>query len=167
MGYAKVILPVLTRTLSPVMRHLRSNRRSSVEGFTLVEVIISMVLISVMCLSVFVGLNQMTKNAMAVALRNEAYHLMQAEAERLLQGDYFAFDVVPAATIQSSVKTTYAPSALAKFALGADNAAGRVTFTRRVVSLASTASSKTLQVEVEWTWQGRPNAIATPLYRTQ
>ena len=126
-----------------------------------------MFLISMMCLSVFAAMQQITKATLALAVRSEAYRLMQAEAERLLSVDYNSFTASGNQTLTSAVKTTYTPTNDAALTLPADNALGRATFTRRVVSAGSTATSKTLRVEVEWTWQGHANLISTPLYRTQ
>jgi hypothetical protein len=129
---------------------------------------ITMFLISMVCLGVFVGLRQITRAAMAVAVRDEAYHLMQAEAELLLSGDYTGFVATTVdQNITSSVKTSYAPSTVAALTLTADNGIGRTTFVRRVVEVASTDTSRTLRVEVQWTWQGQPNLISAQLFRTQ
>lgn len=136
-------------------------------GFTLAEVIITMFLISMMCLSVFAAMQQITKATLALAIRSEGYRLMQSEAERLLSIDYTSFTSSGNQTITSAVKTTYTPSSDAALSLPADNALGRATFTRRVVAVSNTATSKTLRVEVEWTWQGHSNLISTPLFRTQ
>ncbi|HVU34332.1 MAG TPA: prepilin-type N-terminal cleavage/methylation domain-containing protein [Opitutaceae bacterium] len=148
-----------------------SRRKKKAAGFTLVEVMITMFLISMMCLSVFAALQQITKNALSVALRDEAYHLMQAQAEQLLEGTYA--DFVPTTadqTINSSVKTSYLPSfvnSLTQLSTNqAANLAGRISYTRRVVSVASDSSSTTLRVEVSWTWQGRPELVSTLLYRS-
>jgi prepilin-type N-terminal cleavage/methylation domain-containing protein len=149
---------------------MSSNRRVVAKnvGFTLPEVMITMFLISMMCLAVFSGLQQITKAALAVAIRSEAYHLMQAEAERLLDGDYASFAATTTdQTITSSVKTSYTPSTTPALATSADNGVGRSTFTRRVVLVSSTTTSKTLRVEVQWTWQGRPYLVSTQLFRTQ
>jgi Tfp pilus assembly protein PilV len=136
-------------------------------AFTLSEVMITMFLISMMCLGVFSGLQQITKAMMTVAIRDEAYHLLQAEAERLLDSDYTSFSSSADQTITSALKTSYTPSTAAKFAILSDNAVGRITFTRRVVDVTSTTTSKTLRVEVQWTWLGRTNTVSAPLFRTQ
>lgn len=146
-------------------RQPRHHRKHS--GFTLIEVMIAMVLIAMMCLSVFVALRQITNTAMAVAVRNEAYHLMQQQAEQLLAGTYADFSTVAEQDITSAVKTSFAPSTTPALVLPADNASGRITFKRQVVSVASTATSKTLRVEVDWTWQGHANEISTLLFRAQ
>lgn len=125
-----------------------------------------MFLISMMCLSVFAGLQQITKVALAVALRNEGYHHLQQESERLLNTDYSSFIATTQdTTIKSAVKTSYSPSGAAQMAITSDNATGRVNFTRRVVEVASTTTTRTLRVEVTWTWQGRSNTITTQLFR--
>ena len=134
----------------------RRNARKKIDGFTLSEVIITMFLLSVMCLGVFVGLQQVTKAMMAVAIRDEAYHLLQAEAERLLSADYTSFTNTSAdQVITSAVKTSFTPSAAAQFSTGTSDGSGRIAFTRRVVSVASNATSRTLRVEVEWSFAGR------------
>lgn len=147
------------------------SKNPSVTGFTLPEVMITMFFISVMCLGVFVGLQQITFAMMSVAIRDEAHHLMQAEAERLIASDYTSATATASdQTITSSVKTSYMrlnPTVAPALIVPTDNDPGRITFTRRVVAVASTASSKTLQVEVEWTWRGRANKISTPILRTQ
>ena len=149
-----------------MLRPGKATRKNA--GFTLVEVMVTMLLISILCLGVFAGMQQITKTAMAVAIRNEAYHLMQADAEQLLSGDYSSFVPTNAdETITSAVKTSYMPSTAAQFAFTADNPLGRTTFTRRVVSVASSDTSRTLRVEVQWSWQGQTNLISTVLYRIQ
>ena len=127
---------------------------------------ITLVLISLMSLGVFAGLRQISYAMMAVALRDEAYHLVQAKAEQLLASDYSSFTSAGNETITSSVKPSFAPILYSQFQLGSDNAKGRATFTRRVVDVASTTSSKTLRVDVSWTWQGRSNVVSAPLFRT-
>ncbi len=137
-------------------------------AFTLAEVVITMFLMSLTCLGIFAGMQQITKAMMAVALRDEAYHLMQAEAERLLATDYTSFTATASdQSITGAAKTTYLPSTAAKFGITSDNALGRATFTRRVVQVSSTTTSRTLRVEVQWTWQGRSQTITTTLLRIQ
>ncbi len=145
----------------------RGKTTQKLAAFTLMEVMITMFLMSVLCLGVFVGMQQVTKAMMNVAIRDEAYHLMQAEAERLLSSDYTSFNASAAQTITSAVKTTILPNSVAQFGFTGDNAIGRVTFTRQVVAVASTSSSKTLRVQVQWTWQGRTNTVSVPLFRNQ
>lgn len=136
-------------------------------GFTLMEVMVSMFLMSLLCLGIFASMQQVTKAMMAVALRDEAYHLMQAEAERLLCSDYSSFVSSSDQTITSALKTSYFPdSGTPALQTSSDNNVGRVTFTRRVVDVSSTSSSKTLRVEVQWTWDGRTATVSVPLYRT-
>lgn len=146
---------------------MRRHRQSKTTGFTLIEVMITMFLISMMCLGVFVGLQQITKAMMTVAVRDEAYHLLQAESERLLTADYTAFTASGNQTITSAVKTTYAPSDAAQFTLPNDHAAGRITFTRRVFEVGSTPGTRTLRVDVTWTLNGRTTTISAPLFRLQ
>jgi prepilin-type N-terminal cleavage/methylation domain-containing protein len=154
------------RVSSVMSRPVRTPKKNA--AFTLPEVMITMFLISMMCLAVFAGLQQITKAALAVAVRSEAYHLMQAEAEQLLAGDFTSFAATAAdQTITSSVKTSYLPNTTAALGISTDNAVGRTTFTRRVVAVSSTATSKTLRVEVQWTWQGRPYLVSVQLFRTQ
>lgn len=147
------------------MRRHRQSKNAA--GFTLIEVMITMALISLMCLGVFVGLQQITRAMMTVAVRDEAYHLLQAEAERLLTADYSAFTASGNQTITSAVKTTYSPSSAARFTLPTDNASGRIAFTRRVVEVANTSNTRTLRVDVTWTLNGRTNTISAPLFRLQ
>ncbi|PTX91387.1 prepilin-type N-terminal cleavage/methylation domain-containing protein [Opitutus sp. ER46] len=143
----------------------RSRQPSSNAGFTLAEVIVAMFLISLMCLSVFAGLQQITKSMLSVAVRSEGYHLLQAESERLLASDFDTFVASADQTITSSVKTSYAPSKVAPLTITGDNAVGRIRFTRRVVQVESTGASRTLRVEVEWKWDKRTQIISTLLYR--
>ncbi len=145
----------------------RPRQSKNTVGFTLVEVMITLFLISLMSLGVFVGLQQITRAMMAVAARDEAYHLLQAEAERLLTADYGAFTASGNQTITSALKTSYTPSSDAKFVLPADNASGRMAFTRRVVELASTPSTRTLRVDVSWSLNGRNSTVSTRLFRLQ
>lgn len=145
----------------------RQRQSKSTAGFTLIEVMITLFLISLMCLGVFVGLQQITKAMMTVAVRDEAYHLLQAEAERLLTADFSAFTASGNQTITSAVKTTYSPSNAAKLTPPSDNAVGRTTFTRRVVQVENTPTSRTLRVDVTWTLNGRTTTVSAPLFRLQ
>jgi Tfp pilus assembly protein PilV len=129
-----------------------SDRQS---GFSLVEVVLSMVLVSTLCISIFVSINLISKLAMDSAIRTEAYRLAQAEAERLESVGFGSVAAYPNETIISSLKTSTGRSTDAQFAYSATNASGRVEFVRRVVDLGSTSSMKNLQVEVEWTWMGK------------
>lgn len=145
---------------------LRSATRKN--GFTLVEVMVSMFLISMLCLGAFVGLQQISRSALSIAVRDEAYHLMQAKAEELLQGSFANFAASADQTITSSIKTTFLPSGkIAAFTLPTDNnnTASRAVYTRRVVAVASTGNTTTLRVEVQWTWMKRSYLISTPLFR--
>lgn len=148
------------------------SKKLSVAGFTLPEVMITMFFISVMCLGTFVGLQQVTLAMMNVAIRDEAYHLMQAEAERLTATDYGSASATASdQSITSSVKSSFIrfrDGAVPQFTITTDNDPGRITFTRRVVQVSSTSTSKTLRVEVQWTWPtgGRTNLISCPVFRT-
>jgi prepilin-type N-terminal cleavage/methylation domain-containing protein len=144
-----------------------ARRDRTKSGFTLSEVMIAMVLISIMCLSVFGALQSTSRLALNTAIRSEAHRLMQAEAERLISVDFGSFGSSADQTITSSVKAIFGPNKDAQFALPANNANGRVSFTRRVIEVSSTSSSKTLRVEVQWTWQGHTSLISTPLFRSQ
>lgn len=153
-----------------------SRKRRQNSAFTLVEVMITMFLISMMCLSVFAGLQQITKTALSVAIRDEAYHLMQDKAEQLLSVPFANFDAAADETIVSSVKASYVPDMkIDALALPADNdnKTPRVSFTRSVTKVASTnmPASTTLRVQVTWTWpkqdaQRRTYVVSTLLYRT-
>lgn len=142
-------------------------RKKSDGGFTLVEVMIAMMLIALMCLSVLTGLRSITDMTMGVAVRSEAYRVMQAEAERLTQIDYDSFQASGDQTTTSCLKTTFLPGNQNKFDYPANGSGGRITLTRRVVEVSSTDTTKTLRVEVRWTWQGRTNLISTLLFRAQ
>lgn len=142
-------------------------------AFTLPEVMVAMLLIAMLCLSVFAGLQQVSRAMMTIALRTEAHRLLQAEAERLLNTNYASFTASSAESITSSLKTSFvsekkkdAPPISHK-ALPPGNANGRVVFKRQVVAVAATDTSTTLRVDVSWTWQGRPNVISVPLFRTR
>ncbi len=127
-----------------------------------------MFLISMMCLGTFVALQQITRAALSIAIRDEGYHIMQEQAEQLLQGDYANFVATAAdQTTYGTVKTSYLPSNLAAFTLPSDNnnLNARVKYTQRAVSVATTATTATLRVEVEWVWQKRKYLISTQLFR--
>lgn len=142
-------------------QHNRNN-----DGFSLGEVMIALFCISLLCLGIFAALQQISGTMMAIAIRDEAYHLMQAKAEQLLSGDYADFTASADESITSAVKTNFHASTAAALALPANNANGRITFTRRVIQVSSTTSSRTLEVEVDWTWGGRSASVSTPLFRT-
>lgn len=149
------------------MPRQRHSIRTVNAGFTLSEVMVTMFLISMMCLGIFAGLQQISRAMMAIAIRDEGYHLLQAKAEQLLGGTYASFAASSDQSITSEVKTSFNPSTTAALTLPSDNAAGRITFTRRVVAVAASDTSKTLRVEVQWAWQGRTTVISSPLFRTQ
>lgn len=138
----------------------------STDGFTLGEVMIAMFLISMLCLGIFAALQQISGTMMAIAIRDEAYHLMQAKAEQLLSGNYADFTASADESITSAVKTSFHRSTAAALMLPSDNGGGRITFTRRVTQVASTTSTRTLEVEVDWAWHGRTASVSTPLFRT-
>jgi prepilin-type N-terminal cleavage/methylation domain-containing protein len=135
-------------------------------AFSLPEVMVAMVVISLVCLSVFSGMYLISRLALNNAVRSEGFRLMQAEAEHLTSLDYFSLDASPDELITSCVTTSFRPSREAQFDYPSD-AAGRVTYTRRVVNVASTGTSKTLRVEVQWTWQSKTNLISVPILRYQ
>lgn len=147
------------RMLTPV------RRRFNPKAFSLVEVLVGMVLVMLMCASVFPGLQLITKSAMNTAVRSEAHRLMQAEAERLMSVGYASFTTATEQTITSSIKTTFAPDKSSQFQYPT-NQAGRVTFKRRIVAVSETSTTRTLRVEVEWTWQGRNTVISMPIFRS-
>ncbi len=137
-------------------------------GFTLGEVMITLCLTAMMCVAAFTGLATISRLTMAVAIRSEADRLVQAEAERLTSVDFTSFVESSAdETITASLKTSFLSGNQAQFAYPATSNSGRVTFTRRVAAVASTSTTKTLRVEVQWTWQGRPSLISTVLFRSQ
>lgn len=172
-------MPGCPGPFGPITNPMRRRGKTAqkLAAFTLIEVMITMFLISLMCLGVFAGLQQITRGMLTVAARNEGYHLMQAEAERLLASDYSGFTATSAdQSITSALKTSflsYKPvpqtGSVAALDVTSDNNTGRITFTRRVVSVASTSSSRTLRVEVEWRIHPseRFNQISTVLFRTQ
>ena len=116
---------------------------------------VSMVLVSTLCISIFVSINLISKLAMNSAIRTEAYRLAQAEAERLESVGFGSAAAYTDQSIVSSLKTSTTRSSEAQFTYSPTNASGRITFVRRVVDLGSTSSMKNLQVEVEWTWLGK------------
>ncbi|MBC7367826.1 MAG: hypothetical protein H7343_13615, partial [Undibacterium sp.] len=88
-------------------------------------------------------------------------------AERLASGTFAVFAASTDQEIIGCLKTSFLPGSAPRFTYPATGNGGRVAFTRRVVETASTATSRTLRVEVQWTWQSRTSLIATPLFRTQ
>lgn len=148
---------------------MKRPKRKKNSGFTLIEVMMAMFWITVMCLSAFVGLRQISNVALSVAVRDEAYHLMQDEAERLLSAPYSSFTATSDSPY-SSVKTSFVPSTVSPLTLPAaadnNNLSARVLYTRAVTVVSSSTSSTTLQVQVSWTWQKHSNSISTVLLRT-
>ncbi len=136
-------------------------------GFTLAEVMVAMILIALMCLSVLTGLQSITKMTMGVAIRSEAYRVMQAEAERLMQADYGSFQAASEQATVSCFKTTFLPGKQQSLEYPASGPGGRVSFKRSVVEVASTGTTRTLRVQVKWDWQGRTNLVSTLLFRAQ
>jgi prepilin-type N-terminal cleavage/methylation domain-containing protein len=78
-------------------------------AFTLPEVMITMLLISMMCLGTFAGMQQVSKAMTAVAIRSEAHRVLQAEAERLLSTEYTSFSPSAEQTVSSSFKPSFIP----------------------------------------------------------
>lgn len=146
------------------VQNTRARKRDG--AFSLPEVMVAIVLISMVCLSVFSGLYLISKLALNNAVRSEGFRLMQAEAEYLTSADFSTFGPVADQTITSCVKTTFRPGREAQFEYPTD-AAGRVVYTRRVVNVASTPTRKNLRVEVQWTWQGKTSLISVPVMRYQ
>jgi prepilin-type N-terminal cleavage/methylation domain-containing protein len=148
-------------------RQTRQHRKAA--GFTLVEVMITMFLISMMCLGVFAGLQQITKAMASVAIRDEAYHLMQAEAERLLNTDFASFSASGPQTIHCSFGTSFARGNNTG-ALTGSSSVGRVDFVRQVLDVGSTQNpaTQTLRIQITWAFPDqRPNVISTTLFRTR
>ncbi len=136
-------------------------------GFTLSEVMITLLLTAMMCLAVFAGLQTTSKLSLGTAVRSEAHRLLQAEAERLSSVEFASFVASADQSISSSFKTTFLAGNEAQFSYPSSSSPGRVIFTKRVVAVASTSTSRTLRIEVEWTWQGRSSQISIPMFRTQ
>lgn len=125
-----------------------------------------MVVISLVCMVIFPGMYLVSRLALNNAVRSEGFRLMQAEAEHQTSLDFFSLGAYPDQLITSCVKTSFRPNKEARFDYPAESD-GRVTYTRRVVSVAATTTSKTLRVEVQWTWQGQSNLISVPILRYQ
>lgn len=142
-------------------------RRRARAGFSVPEVLIAMVLITLMSAGIFAGLQLVTRAALTSAIRTEAHRLLQAEAEKLLAVGYTNFVASADQPITSSVRTSFGRDKSNQFDYPAPLPKEQaVKFTRRVVLVSSTASSRTLRVEVEWTWLGKKAVISTPLLRT-
>jgi type II secretory pathway pseudopilin PulG len=134
---------------------------------TLPEVMIALLIVAAMCLTVFGGLNMVSKWALHSAISSEAQRLLQAEAERLLSVPYAHFVAGADETSTSSVGTTFLAGMQPRLSYPPTRPGARVSFTRRVIAVASTATSRTLRIEVAWTWHGGSHVVATPLYRAQ
>ncbi len=140
---------------------------SATAGMTLPEVMIALLVVSAMCLSIFAGLQNVSKWALHAAIRSEAHRLLQAESERLLSLPYADFVAAADRAYTSSVATSFRPGFQQRFDYPPGNASARVSFSRHIVQQASTASNRTLQVGIDWTWQGKNFAISVPLFRSQ
>ncbi len=134
-------------------------------AFTLVEVMIALVLVSMMCASTFAGIQLVSRMAVSSAVRSEAHRIMQAEAERLTSVGYSDFTPSGDQSVVSSLKTTFSPGNQAALEYPPAGTAGRVTFTKRVVNVSTSTTTRTLRVEVQWTWQGKVTVISTPVMR--
>lgn len=139
-------------------------RRGSA-AFTLVEVMIALTLVSMLCMSAFAGMRLISNLALTNSIRTEAHRLLQQKAESLTSGSFSSFAASSDETITSVLKTTFAPGKEDQFTPMAGSG-GRVSFTRRVVAVASTTTTRTLRVEVQWTWQRHAYAISTQLFRS-
>jgi hypothetical protein len=129
-------------------------------------VVIALFVISFMILSVSGGLHTVSSWTLATAIQNEADRLLQAEAERLMSAPFVSVGASSDESIVSSVKTSFGASTQAQFSYPTGDPSARVAFTRRVVDIATTPTSRHLRVEVEWTWQGRDRLISSPLFRS-
>lgn len=148
----------------------RPSRRPSTRaraGLTLPEVMIALLVVSGMCLTVFGGLNMVSKWSLLAGIRGEAGRLVQEEAERLLAVPFNEFVASGNETVGSSVHTTFRPGTQAQFTPPAAGTGARASFTRRVVEVAATPRSRTLRIDVAWTWLGENYAISCPLFRVQ
>lgn len=147
--------------------HFRPRLSLSSCGFTLVEIVVTLFLVALLCIAAFAGMQTLSRMTMGIALRSEAHRHLQAEAERLTSASFESFTASSDQPLTSSFKTTYAPSTQAQFAYPTTGAAGRTVFVRRVVAVDSTSTSRTLRVEVQWTWQGRTSLVSTLLFRSR
>lgn len=129
---------------------------------------VALSLISVMCLAIFAGLNTITDVTVRTVVRSEGQRLLQAEAERLMSVSYGNFTASTSdETIWSSYKTTFKNSTAAALTYPATSTAGRVQFTRRVVAVSSTTTTRTLRVEVQWQSGGKTLKLTMPIFRSQ
>lgn len=145
---------------------LRSRRHRDRRGFTLPEVMIALLMVAMMCLAVFAGLDSISRLALGTAVRNEAHRLLQAEAERLSSVPFQNFVASSNQTITSNFRTTFLAGNQAQFSYP-PSSQGRVTFTRRVVEVAASGTTRTLRIELDWTWQGRATTASLPMFRSQ
>lgn len=137
-------------------------------GFTLTEVMIALTLVAVMSLAVFAGTQTITQVAVRTAIRNEAERLLQGEAERMMSVSYGNFIASTTdETIYSSFRTTFRNSTAAALTYPTSGTSGRTEFTRRVVQVSSTSTSRTLRVEVQWQAGTQTIKLTAQLYRTQ
>lgn len=155
------------RAFQPIMRSSRRQLRSRT-GFTLVEVMVSLTLISMMCLAVFKGLGTMSQVAISTGVRSEGQRLLQAEAERLMSVSYGNFVASTAdETIYSSFKSIFKSSTAAALTYPTSGNTGRFPYTRRVVAVSSTTTTRTLRVEVQWPWNGKTTKLTMLILRSQ
>lgn len=134
---------------------------------TLPELMIVLLLIAILCLAMFAGLQTVSRIVLSTAVRAEANRLLQAEAERLVSVPYPDFTATGTQDITSSFRTSFRPGTQAALTHPGSDSAGRVTFRREVVQVTSTATTRTLQVQVSWLWQGQSRQISTPVFRSQ
>lgn len=140
-------------------------RRFSRAAFSLPEVMVALLLVSVVCMAVIPGLQLISRTALDGAIRSEAHRLVQAEAERLMSVGFASFQAAADRSVQSCVKTNFKADSSAKYEYPSSSA-GRVTFTTRTVEVSSGSTSRTLRVEVQWTWQGKTVVVSTPVFRS-
>jgi len=155
------------KTVSSTPRAARLASLYSRSGLTLPEVMMALLVVSGLCLTVFGGLNMVSKWSLLAGIRGEAGRLVQEEAERLLAVPFTDFVASADETLGSSVHTTFRPGTQAQFAHPASGTGARASFTRRVVEVAATPRSRTLRIDVAWTWLGEDYAISCPLFRVQ
>ena len=132
---------------------------------TLVEVVVAMLLVTMFATTAFTFMNFVTKWSVRNAYRGEATRLAQDKAEELMAGSFDSLAASGDETIVSSVDTQFRPSTLARNAYPPARTASRLTLIRNVTLIASTTTTKQVQVNVRWTLQAKTYAVSLPLFR--
>ncbi len=139
---------------------LTLRRRARTRGMTLVEVMIALGVTLFFTLGTLGVMQRMSAWTMRTAYYAEAHRLAMRKAEELRGGAQSAFVASTAETVTSAITTKYNRSINARNTYQNVPASSRVTYTRSVVDLGTTAGVRSLRVNVTWRVGNHPQSVS-------